>query len=62
MIKANETTNRSLKIKDVYMDDNKIIDEDGNGVDIYGLLQNVFGEGAVFTITAGAKADRELDY
>lgn len=62
MIKASETTNRSLKIKDVYMDGNKIIDEDGTAVDIISTLRNVFGEGAVFTISVSAKADRELDY
>ena len=60
MIKANEVTNRSLKIKDVYLDNNTIKDEEDNIIDLFGLLKRVFGDGATFTISASAKADTDI--
>ena len=61
MIKANEVTSRSLKIKDVYLDGNRILDDDQHEVNIIELLHKLFGEGATFTISASAKADIDID-
>lgn len=61
MIKANEITNRSLKIKDVFLDGDKIMDDDQNVVDFIGLLHKVFGEGATFSVSVTAKADTDID-
>lgn len=60
MVKAIETTNRSLKIKDVYLDNNTIKDEEDNIIDVLGLLKRVFGDGATFTISVSAKADTDI--
>lgn len=60
MVKAIETTNRSLKIKDVYLDNNTIKDEEDNIIDVLGLLKRVFGGGATFTISVSAKADTDI--
>jgi len=60
MIKAIESVNKSLKIKDVYLDGNVIKDEDGNDIDVFTLLKRVFGDGATFTISVSAKADTDL--
>lgn len=60
MIKAIESVNKSLKIKDVYLDGNVIKDEDGNDIDVLTLLKRVFGDGATFTISVSAKADTDL--
>lgn len=60
MIKAIESVNKSLKIKDVYLDGNVIKDEDGNDIDVLTLLNRVFGDGATFTISVSAKADTDL--
>ena len=60
MVKANEITNRSLKIKDVYLDGATIKDEEDNIVDLYGLLKRVFGDGATFTVSVSSKLDADI--
>lgn len=61
MIKATENKNRSLKIKDVYLQgDNLILDEAGEKVDLYALIQKVFGVGVDLTISVTAKDDTDI--
>lgn len=61
MITIKETTNRSLTIKDAYMDGNNLVDEDGANIDIADLLQRTYGDGTQFVIKVTAKADRDLN-
>ena len=61
MISIKETTNRSLTIKDAYMDNTTLCDEDGSSVDICELLQRTYGDGVQFTIKVATKADRDLN-
>lgn len=61
MIIVKETINKSLTIKDAYMDNNNLCDDDGATVDLYDLLQKTYGDGAQFTIKVSAKADRDLN-
>ena len=61
MVKATEVKNRSLKVKDVYLeDDNTIKNDDGNIVDIYDLIKKVFGHGSVFTVSVTSKDDTDI--
>lgn len=61
MIKATENKNRSLKIKDVYLQgDNLILDEAGEKVDLYALIQKVFSVGVDLTISVTAKDDTDI--
>ena len=61
MIQIKETTNKSITIKDAYMDNSTLLEEDGTAVDFYGLLQRTFGDGAQFTIKVSTKVDRDLN-
>jgi hypothetical protein len=61
MITIKETTNKSLTIKDAYMDSKTLVDDDGAEIDIYDLLQKTYGDGVQFTIKVSTKVDRDLN-
>lgn len=61
MITAKETINKSLTIKDAYMDGTTLLDDDGSNIDIYDLLQRTYSDGVQFTIKVSTKVDRDLD-
>ena len=61
MITAKETINKSLTIKDAYMDSTTLLDDDGSNIDIYDLLQRTYSDGVQFTIKVSTKVDRDLD-
>lgn len=61
MISIKETVNKSLTIKDAYMDGTTFCDEDGNPIDLNKLLQNTYGDGVQFVVKVSAKADRDLN-
>ena len=62
MVKAIESTNRALKIKEVYLQgEHLILDEAGEQVDIYALINKVFGQGVELNISVTAKNDTDID-
>ena len=61
MITIKETTNKSLTIKDAYMDGTTLLDDDGEKIDIYELLQRTYKDGTQFTIKVSTKVDRDLN-
>ena len=61
MITVKETINKSLTIKDAYMDGTTLLDDDGAGIDIYNLLQKTYRDGTQFTIKVSAKAESDLN-
>ena len=61
MITIKETTNKSLTIKDAYMDTKKLVDDDGAPIDLYNLLQRTYGDGAQFTIKVSTKVENDLN-
>ena len=61
MITIKETVNKSLTIKDAYMDSTTLVDDDGATIDLYKLLQNIYGDGTQFTIKVSTKVDRDLN-
>lgn len=61
MITIKETVNKSLTIKDAYMDSTTLVDDDGSTIDLYKLLQNTYGDGTQFTIKVSTKVDRDLN-
>ncbi len=61
MITIKETTNKSLIIKDAYMDDKSLCDDDGATIDLYELLQNTYGDGVQFTIKVSTKVENDLN-
>lgn len=61
MITIKETTNKSLTIKDAYMDGTTLLDDDGATIDIYELLQKTYRDGTQFTIKVSTKVDRDLN-
>lgn len=61
MITIKETTNKSLTIKDAYMDGTTLCDDDGATVDLYTLLQKTYGDGAQFTIKVSTKVESDLN-
>lgn len=61
MITIKETVNKSLTIKDAYMDSTTLVDDDGATIDLYKLLQNTYGDGTQFTIKVSTKVDRDLN-
>ena len=61
MITIKETTNKSLTIKDAYMDGIKLLDEDGSDIDIYDLLHRTYKDGAQFTIKVSTKIENDLN-
>ena len=61
MITIKETTNKSLTIKDAYMDGTTLLDDDGGSIDIYELLQRTYKDGTQFTIKVSTKVDRDLN-
>ena len=61
MISVKETINKSLTIKDSYMDGKTLLDEDGTEIDIYELLQNTYKDGTQFTIKVSTKVENDLN-
>lgn len=61
MITIKETTNKSLTIKDAYMDGNTLCDDDGAEINIQELLQKTYKDGTQFTIKVSTKVDRDLN-
>ena len=61
MITVKETINKSLTIKDAYMDGTTLLDDDGADINLYELLQKTYGDGIQFTIKVSTKVDRDLN-
>lgn len=61
MIIVKETINKSLTIKDAYVDDDILCDEDGAQIDIIKLLRDTYGDGTQFTIKVSIKVDKDLN-
>ena len=61
MITVKETINKSLTIKDAYMDGTDLLDDDGANINICELLQKTYGDGTQFTIKVSTKVDRDLN-
>lgn len=61
MVQIKEVINKSLTIKDAYMDGMVLVDEDGTPVNLYQLLQDTYKDGTQFTIKVIAKADRIIN-
>ena len=61
MITVKETINKSLTIKDAYMDGTTLLDDDGTNIDLYELLQKTYRDGTQFTIKVSTKVDRDLN-
>lgn len=61
MITIKETINKSLTIKDAYMDGTTLCDEDGATINIGELLNKTYGDGTQFTIKVSTKVDNDLN-
>ena len=61
MITVKETINKSLTIKDAYMDRDKLLDDDGANIDLYELLQRTYKDGVQFTIKVSTKVENDLN-
>lgn len=61
MISVKETINKTITVKDAYMDNGVLVDEDASAIDLNDLLQRTYGDGVQFTIKVSAKADRDLN-
>ena len=61
MITVKETINKSLTIKDAYMDGTTLLDDDGENIDIYELLQRTYKDGTQFTIKVSTKVENDLN-
>ncbi len=61
MISIKETINKSLTIKDAYMDGNTLLDDDGSDINLYELLQQTYKDGTQFTIKVSTKVDKDLN-
>lgn len=61
MISVKETINKSLTIKDAYMDGTTLLDDDGSEINIGDLLRSTYGDGAQFTIKVSAKVENDLN-
>lgn len=61
MISIKETINKSLTIKDAYMDGNTLLDDDGSAINLYELLQQTYKDGTQFTIKVSTKVDKDLN-
>lgn len=61
MISVKETINKAITVKDAYMDNGVLVDEDASVIDLYDLLQRTYGDGVQFTVKVSAKAGRDLN-
>ena len=61
MISIKETINKSLTIKDAYMDGNTLLDDDGSAINLYELLQQTYKDDTQFTIKVSTKVDKDLN-
>ena len=61
MITVKETINKSLTIKDAYMDGDKLLDDDGANINLYELLQRTYKDGVQFTIKVSTKVENDLN-
>lgn len=61
MISIKETINKSLTIKDAYMDGNTLLDDDGSDINLYELLQQTYKDDTQFTIKVSTKVDKDLN-
>jgi len=61
MITIKETINKSLTIKDAYMDGITLCDDDGGTINLGELLQKTYGDGTQFTIKVSTKVDNDLN-
>ena len=61
MITVKETINKSLTIKDAYMDGTTLLDDDGVNIDLYELLQKTYRDGTQFTIKVSTKVENDLN-
>jgi hypothetical protein len=61
MISIKETVNKSLTIKDAYMDGTTLCDDDGSSINLNELLQHTYRDGTQFTIKVSTKVDKDLN-
>lgn len=61
MITVKETINKSLTVKDAYMDGTTLLDDNGDAIDLYELLQKTYKDGVQFTIKVSTKVDKDLN-
>lgn len=61
MISIKETVNKSLTIKDAYMDGTTLCDDDGSFINLNELLQQTYRDGTQFTIKVSTKVDKDLN-
>ena len=61
MITIKETTNKSLTIKDAYMDGEVLCNDDGATINLSELLHNTYGDGTQFTIKVSTKVENDLN-
>ena len=61
MISVKETINKSLTIKDAYMDDVTLLNDDGSEIDFCELLRSIYGDGVQFTIKVSTKVETDLN-
>lgn len=61
MISIKETINKSLTIKDAYMDGNTLLDDDGSAINLYELLQQTYRDSTQFTIKVSTEVDKDLN-
>ena len=62
MVKDIASTNRALNIKEDYLHgEHRISDEEEAKVDIYALINKVFGQGVELNISVTAKNDADID-
>ena len=61
MINVKETINKSVTIKDCYMDGIDLLDDDGVKINFYDLLQRTYKDGTQFTIKVSTKVESDLN-
>lgn len=61
MINVKETINKSVTIKDAYMDGKELLNDDGAKIDFYDLLQRTYKDGTQFTIKVSTKVENDIN-
>ena len=61
MINVKETINKSVTIKDAYMDGKELLNDDGSKIDFYDLLQRTYKDGTQFTIKVSTKVENDIN-
>lgn len=61
MVEVKKTNQTAIKLKDIMISGNTVIDDDSQMINLVAALKNAFGEGATFNLSATNKVEDSFE-